>query len=463
MNSDRQEPNFDTTAVPDDDRLSNDVPGAKEQDSPDFLAAPKRGKGVRRLNKRPLLVVGGLVGLTVLGLWYTLYQRQQAQIASASAPVEAPPVSAPPSAPVGPSGDSNLIEGPPAAPSEIVLGEPPVAGTTPTMQATPATPAVPSEAYQNRMDLIQRVEDRRLAQLEAALAADGSVAAFASGSGSQAGQAGQAGIVPASAAASPAEDMQRYLAGLQPGIGGTGGFGGGDDMAAANRQEQKQAFLAGSPEADTYLAAQRTSAIAISQELKAGTIIPGVLISGLNSDLPGQIIGQVRENVYDSATGTQLLIPAGSRLVGTYDSAVTLGQNRALVGWSRIIFPDASSISLDMMPGADLSGYAGFNDKVNNHYWRIFGNGLLLSVFSAGIQLSQPQSSGNTYDSQQIIAAELGRQMGQLGMEMTRRNMQIQPTLEIRPGYQFNVMVTKDIILPTWQGHPMAVGGQGAQ
>jgi type IV secretion system protein VirB10 len=226
-----------------------------------------------------------------------------------------------------------------------------------------------------------------------------------------------------------------------------------------NRQRQKKDFLSsGALETNTYLDAQRTPALAMSQEVKAGTIIPGVMISDLNSDLPGQIIAQVRENVYDSATGTQVLIPAGSRLVGTYDSGVTLGQQRALVGWGRLIYPDASSISLETMPGGDLAGYAGFRDKVDNHYARIFGSGLLLSVFSAGMQLSQPQSDGaNPYDTRQIIAAEMGREMSQLGMEMTRQNMRIQPTIEVRPGYTFNVMVTKDMILPTWHGHPMTV------
>ncbi|EDI0067031.1 conjugal transfer protein TrbI, partial [Salmonella enterica subsp. enterica serovar Enteritidis] len=224
-----------------------------------------------------------------------------------------------------------------------------------------------------------------------------------------------------------------------------------------NQQDRKQAFLAGTPEAEVYLARQRKGAVAPSQEIKAGWVIPGVMISGINSDLPGQIIGQVREAVYDSATSTQCLIPPGSRLVGTYDSGVTLGQQRALAVWRRIIYPDGSSISIDNMPGADVGGYAGFNDKVNNHYLRIFGSGLLLSVFSAGIQLSQPQASnGENYSSSQIIAGSLGQQMGQIGMQMAQRNMNIQPTLEIRPGYEFNIMVTKDIILPTWEGHPMA-------
>lgn len=469
---DKQEPDFNG---PPDDTATNDVPEAQEQESPDYLAAPKRGKGVRRLNKVPMLVVGGLLGLTVIGISYTFYQRQQAQLARATAPVEHPPIAVPAVSPLKPT-ESEVI-GPPAPPTETAIGAPTVPGAAPSPTTAVAAAPAPSEAYQKRMELIRRIEDRRMSQWESALSAEGGVAAFASGGDQQGTQ--QGGIMPTAAGAAASQEMQRYLAGLQSGTAGAGlgagsmagaggfggmggggmsGFGGGDDMVATNRQAQKQAFLAGTPEADTYLAAQRKAAVSISQELKAGTIIPGVMISGLNSDLPGQLIGQVRENVYDSATGTQLLIPAGSRLVGTYDSGVTLGQKRALVGWSRIIFPDSSSISLANMPGADMSGYAGFKDKVDNHYWRIFGNGLLLSVFSAGIQIAQNDgsSSDDAYDEAAILRAETGRQMGQLGMAMAQRNMSIQPTIEIRPGYQFNVMVTKDIILPTWQGHPMA-------
>jgi len=226
----------------------------------------------------------------------------------------------------------------------------------------------------------------------------------------------------------------------------------------ANRQDEKRQFLADVQPQDTYLTHTRTPALAPT-EVKAGTVIPGVMIGGVNSDLPGQIIGQVRQNVYDTATGLHLLIPAGARLVGTYDSRVTMGQRRVLVAWNRIIYPDGSSVSLDLMPGADLSGYAGFKDKVNSHYWRIFGNAFMLSLFSSGIQLSQPRTpAGGTYDSQQIMAAEIGRQLGELGKEVALRNLRIQPTLEIRPGYMFNIMVTKDIILPAWQGHPLAAG-----
>ena len=183
-------------------------------------------------------------------------------------------------------------------------------------------------------------------------------------------------------------------------------------------------------------------------ELKAGSIIPAIMIGGLNSDLPGQIIAQVSENVYDTKTGKHLLIPQGSRLVGTYDNGVTTGQNRVLVVWNRIIFSDASSLDLNMMPAADQSGYAGFNDKTNNHYGKAFGAALLMSAFSAGVQISQPQATnGENISTGQTMAGAIGQQLGQAGGQIIGRNIRIQPTLQIRPGYRFNVSVTKDFII----------------
>lgn len=433
---------------------------ADPKQSPDFLATPKKGKGVRRLNRIPILVVGGLLTLAVAGITYTFFQRQAQNNAPArkeeQAPVEV--IAKPPVRPVG----GDYVQ--PTMPVEVVPTETATAGQpTETGGQVGQVAAGPSEAYQQRMRLIQQVEERRLAKLEAALDSEVSVQAFTQGrqaaaDGAQGGADGAAGA--AGQGGARFDPLAQYMAAAGAGasMGGMPGMGeaGGQNLDP-NRQAQKRAFLSGTADAETYLAHTRKAGISPAQEVKAGTIIPGVMVGGINSDLPGQIIGQVRENVYDSATGQNLLIPAGARLVGTYDSGVTLGQRRALVAWTRIIYPDGSSLSLNMMPGADQGGYAGFNDKVDNHYWRIFGNGLMLSLFAAGIQLSQPEkNTGDGYDSQQIIAAELGRQMGQLGMEMTRRNMDIQPTLEIRPGYMFNVMVTKDIILPPWQGHPLA-------
>ena len=123
-----------------------------------------------------------------------------------------------------------------------------------------------------------------------------------------------------------------------------------------------------------------------------------------------------------------------------------------LVAWTRIIYPDASSIDLGKMPGTDESGFAGLHDSVNNHFWTMFGNALLLSIFSAGVQISQggQNSDTNGLNAQQSIAAGLGQQLGELGQEIARRNTRIQPTLEIRPGYRFTIMVTKDIVIRPW-------------
>ena len=178
--------------------------------------------------------------------------------------------------------------------------------------------------------------------------------------------------------------------------------------------------------------------------LKTGAVIPGVLISGLNSDLPGNAIAQVSQNVYDSATGQHLLIPQGSKLYGTYDSRVSYGQNRALVVWERILFPDASTLALDRMQGVDVSGYSGFKDKVNNHYLKLFGQTFLLSAIQAlPAQLSDtPTGAGADDEFGKIAAANYSR----MGEKLIDRNLSIQPTIRIRPGYPFLIMVNRDML-----------------
>ena len=177
--------------------------------------------------------------------------------------------------------------------------------------------------------------------------------------------------------------------------------------------------------------------------LKTGTVIPGVLISGLNSDLPGNVIAQVSQNVYDSATGRYLLIPQGAKMYGTYDSRVNYGQNRALVVWERIIFPDASTLEIDRMQGVDVSGQSGYKDKVNNHYWRTFGQLFLLSAIQAAPgKISGTSTTSGDDEFSRIIAAN----MSAMGEKLTERNLSIQPTIRIRPGYQFLIMVNKDML-----------------
>lgn len=214
------------------------------------------------------------------------------------------------------------------------------------------------------------------------------------------------------------------------------------------------------PEPENYLMHTRVQA-ASPYELKAGTVIPSIMLGGVNSDLPGQIMAQVSQNVYDTATGQYLLIPQGTKLVGSYDHQVVSGQKRVLVIWNRLIYPDASSITLAGMPGADQSGYAGFKDKTHTHFWPTFRNALMLSAITAGVQLSQPrpQQGDYAYSGQQVIAGSLGMQMNQLGSATIARNLHQAPTITIRPGYVFNVMTNKDMILAPWQGAMAYQGG----
>ncbi len=207
------------------------------------------------------------------------------------------------------------------------------------------------------------------------------------------------------------------------------------------------------PEPENYLLHTRTTSVS-PYEIKAGTVIPSVMIGGINSDLPGQIMAQVAQNVYDTATGQYLLVPQGTKIIGAYDHQVQNGQRRVLVVWNRLIYPDATSVTLGEMAGTDASGYAGFSDKTNTHIWPTMRNALFLSAITAGAQLSQPRATRGdfSYSSPQIAAASLGQQMNQLGMQSVSRDLNRPPTLTIRPGYVFNVMVNKDVILPPWHG-----------
>jgi type IV secretory pathway VirB10-like protein len=230
-------------------------------------------------------------------------------------------------------------------------------------------------------------------------------------------------------------------------LGGTN-YSPSEEYQFQNMQDQKSAFVASSRNKamDDYLATTRVPPVT-SFVIRAGWDIPAVLEQGINSDLPGDTRALVRESVYDTASGQHLLIPQGSRLVGRYNSQVAYGQNGLQVTWERLIFPDGSSIDLSGMSGEDAAGRSGFRDKVDNHYKRLLGFGLLTSVFAAALQVSQ-NHSGNvlTYPSPgEVTAGAVGQQMATLGTEITRRNLNVQPTIKIETGYRFNVRVNRDI------------------
>lgn len=243
-----------------------------------------------------------------------------------------------------------------------------------------------------------------------------------------------------------------------PSMGDMGGYGGARNPA----QHRRDFFLEQDGDESDY--SRHTVTAPISEyELKAGaTTIFGRMVSGLNSDSAGIIRAVVTQNVYDYATGMHILIPQGSTLVGTYDNAVAYGQRRIAVAWTRIIYPrpGAESLRLGRQPGMDAEGYSGFQDQTDNHYGQVFTNAILLSLFSAGTQLSQPQATqGENIGPGQIVASSLGQQFGQLGQEFARRGLDIPPTNIVRNGYEFAVILTKDIaFLRPWQ--PSTVPGQ---
>ncbi|HAT9142995.1 TPA: conjugal transfer protein TrbI [Legionella pneumophila subsp. pneumophila] len=185
-------------------------------------------------------------------------------------------------------------------------------------------------------------------------------------------------------------------------------------------------------------------------ELRAGSVIPGVMISGISSELPGQIIAQVSQNVYDTATGKYLLIPQGTKILGLYSSDVPFGQNSVLVAWQRLVFPDSKALDIGSMPGADSAGYGGFRDQVDHHYARIYGSALLMSGIIAGITYSQNTNQSNQFGYAQptagsVMSQALGQQLGEVTSQLVSKNLNVAPTINVRPGYRFNIIVVKDL------------------
>jgi type IV secretory pathway VirB10-like protein len=218
---------------------------------------------------------------------------------------------------------------------------------------------------------------------------------------------------------------------------------------AVSAQGNRDAFVeAGKAESGkTYLAAARVAPVS-RFEVKAGTRIPVTLEQDVRSEFPGDLTGIVRTKVMDTATGKYLLIPSGSRLVGTSMGGVQYGQEGMAVIWTRVIFPDASSVMLGDMPAQDASGQAGLRDRVDNHYARLITMGFFISAFNAGAALSQSRrGSVLGYPSaSETASTAVTQQLTQLGLEVTRKNLNIAPTIHLRTGLMVNVFVNKDIL-----------------
>ena len=224
-----------------------------------------------------------------------------------------------------------------------------------------------------------------------------------------------------------------------------------DEAFAQNGQDRKLLFV-NAPVDRRTTSPDRLSRPASPFVVQAGTVIPAALITGIRSDLSGQITAQVTENVHDSPTGRFLLIPQGSRLIGTYDSQIAFGQSRVLLVWTRLIMPNGRSIVLERQPGADTGGYAGLEDEVDNHWGALFKAALLSTLLGVGSELGSTSATGNNGDIIQALRRGSSDSLNQTGQQAVRRNLNIQPTLTIRPGFPVRVVVNRDLVLEPYKG-----------
>ena len=201
---------------------------------------------------------------------------------------------------------------------------------------------------------------------------------------------------------------------------------------------------------DDYLLDEAVTLPISKYHIRAGTFIPAVLINGLNSDLPGQVLAQVSQNVYDTATGRYLLIPQGTRLLGQYASGVKYGQERVFMAWHRLTFPDGRVMNIGTQPGTDKAGYSGVTDIVDNHWWKIINAAVLLSGITATVSVATADDSSSSDDDSNSLAEEmrisLASELGSVMTKIIERDLNVSPTLIIRPGYELNVLTTKDLM-----------------
>ena len=425
------------------------------QHSPDGLGFKTKPQGVVRVNKKALAIGGGmlLIVLSAISIGVLTRQPSTGIHSETTADIDSRLV---PALEAGrqitgaiPDGNfperSNLNNSTPFALSESAtpnLGAP---QQRPLPAGMPPAAPINLAGGQQQVPVVQTERETQLKQAREA------------GTAAQSSSTGSGG------------PMQLVNAVMPGGAGvGAGGLGSALQSLAArqqatnlaqaprdleddpNKQQHKEQFLRNMEETPDRNFVNSTRRASVSRyEIKAGWIIPAAMEHGINSDLPGKLSARVTQNVWDTATGRHLMVPQGSMLIGTYDSQVAFGQDGLLVVWRRIVFPDGSSIDLEGMGGVDESGYSGFRDQVNNHYGRIFGYGLLTSLFSAAFQISQQNNQtpvGTVPTPAQTIGTSVAQQMTQLGIEIARKNLQVQPTIKIRPGYKFNVRVEKDLL-----------------
>ena len=418
-----------------------------QDDTPD-LATPQAGKvapeavtlraqpqPVTRLNRRTLAILAGGLSVAVLGALMWSLQPQRRGAGESTELYNVDRVSRSEGLERLPTDYSQL---PPALPPEMPELGPPLPGDL--------GPAIVNAQQQPTVGYAppghDPAEAERLARLKEAEEAAASSVFFRTGT------QGAVPVAQSQVAAAPGFSANAAFDPMAAGPASTAAQPA-DPTTVQNRQEQKEAFLQGAS-TETRNSGNLTLP-ASPYQVMAGTVIAGALVTGIKSDLPGDVIATVTEPVYDTATGKFLLIPQGSRILGRYNSQVSYGQSRVQVVWNRIILPDTSSLTLDNLVGTDPAGYAGLEDDVDYHWGRIFAGAALTTLLGVGAELAAPE---NRQDGDRIIIA--GRDsaqdsINQVGQEMTRRNMNIQPTLTSRPGLPVRIIVARDLTLRPYQ------------
>ena len=428
------------TERPEGEPESGGLPGAAKKESAAALELRARPRPVTRLNRKTLAMILAVFAVSVLAAAMVGLRRP-----SAPSSIE-PPQATGPTQVAHAQGLAAMPRSYAGVRTFPQLGAPggefgPAVVKEERAAGIPELPARPSFVPSPEEDAIraQRLQEQREAQ-------DAAKAQLFVHLREQLGPAAST-LSPGTAAQSPslaaAEAIASHVGeGLNSGQGPTAAGSG----ATQSAQAQKVSFLSARADARIYASGHLVTPRS-PFELLAGTVIPAALLTGIDSDLPGNIIAMVTENVYDTVTGRILLIPQGSRLLGVYDSQVAYGQRRVLLVWTRLILPDGSSIVLGRLLGADIEGYTGLEDRVDWHWKRLVAGAAVSTLLGAAAELAVPSQYGG---SQSVLYASLQGLQGttnQVGQEITRRNLDIQPTIAIRPGYPVRVIVNKDLVL----------------
>jgi type IV secretory pathway VirB10-like protein len=418
-----------------------DPPKATEEPYyvPKETAAALTGRGkapsVKRFNRKMLAGLAVVAGVVVVLAFAVGLKTPKTKAPEAAATTARPPV---------PNAEVNALPGDYDAVAQ--LGDPRpgdlgavngLGAASDGMSGTTPKQLTPLEQY------AQQAELDRLRNEDRARTAGVSFATAGGNDGAVASQLAQG-------SADSAQLQERLLELAQRGGGAAPGSANPGPRDDANGQDDKTEFAAKSRDTDFSLhaAVERPRS---PYTLFAGTVLPCVLTQGINSDLPGQIGCLISQNVYDTVTGRYLLIPQGTKAIGTYDSRVAYGQERVLVVWTRLLRPDGTTLSLEGMPGTDLSGYAGLTGHVNNHYLRLLSGVVMGSLIGASAQIATGANSQNPSFAALAVQGA-GQNINEAGQQITRKNLNIQPTIEVPPGARLNIFSTKDLILPPWTG-----------